>query len=173
MSDTVFEMNSNTQRKVRNTMNFEPQFKIAIEQLEKRNNVSISFALGASVLTLESGQEVWLEADNESHLLVLHTEVKEKACFEKRTEFWQKCLELNAQISTLNGFWLGLNKESNTLRLCVAIPKEFINVDVLDKTLLQAVELADGLERKFLSQAKVHDQKKRTHLMAGKRSHFV
>ena len=132
-------------------MQYNDQVSRAIKSFSDAKKISIEMSRGASVLTLDDGREIWLEAPHESELLVLHIAVKDQAGFESLPNFWKGCLSFNADVDTNQGSWLGFHNETNTLRLCIAIPKKHIDSHVIENSVSQIASLSNNFEHTHLT----------------------
>lgn len=127
-------------------------FNTALKEMGRRNNIDISLVHGASVLTTEGKQEIWLEAPKGSAFVIIHTEIMDKVSFQKQPGFWEKCLTLNSNSAALKGGWLCKHEQTNTLRYCHTIPKKFADLAVLDEALTNIATASRDFEANLLSQ---------------------
>ena len=130
-------------------MQYHQQVENAIQQFGQSQNVSISMSHGASILSLSDNREIWLEAPQEGSLFVVHMAVKEQADFQSYQDFWKSCLAFNSHISLNQGSWLSFHGETNTLRLCIALPKKVIDADILKDMVGQLTDLSQHFEDKL------------------------
>lgn len=128
-------------------MQYHQQVENAIKQFGQSQNIAISMSHGASVLSLSDNREIWLESPQDSELFIVHMAVKEQADFQAYQDFWKSCLLYNSHISLSQGSWLSFHRETNTLRLCVALPKKFIDKDVIQGVVDQLVILSKEFDR--------------------------
>jgi len=127
-------------------MKYNDNINYAIEQFSKKKGVNISMYEGASILTLEDGRELWLEAPPESSFLVFHTSVKEKAGFDESLKFWKNSLRFNSSLEENKSCWLSYHEQTNTLRLCLSIPKKFVDIETLSESSDTIVTVSKKLE---------------------------
>lgn len=126
------------------------EFQSIIEAYGKKKNIAISMLYGASVLVIENKTEIWLECPDYSSLAVIHTEVKKQADFQKNTNFWKKCVEINSNTEEMEGSWLSMHNKTNTLRLCLALPKKFLDTNLLDEVIEKIYILSNDFENRYL-----------------------
>lgn len=112
--------------------------------LGKRLGVPLSNRDGASVITLDTGKELWVEGSDNSELIVMHTQAGELSANDLYPNQLQQFLELNTQPDTLKGAWIGIHQGTNTVRFCVAAPVNFVDAEVLEVLANGLMDLAES-----------------------------
>lgn len=107
---------------------------LEIKEFGRRAGVEISMFEGASVITTNEDDEVWLESPIDSALVVVHTSLEDNV-HESRIglETLNKILSLNGQIDKMKGTWVSIHEGTSSIRLCLAIPKELSTADTLEQ----------------------------------------
>ncbi|MFT6388604.1 MAG: hypothetical protein ACJAUP_001987 [Cellvibrionaceae bacterium] len=114
-----------------------------VRELGQAINVPISFAQGASILTLSDGREVWLECPHDSALFIVHTQLQQNHApsLHELTEW----LSLNASPEKSKGSYISFDQKTGSVSLCVSLPVELINAELLKILIDNLAELASQL----------------------------
>lgn len=102
---------------------------LVIQQYSKSIGITISLAEGANTLTTADGREVWLEVSSTGDLLLVHSEVMERASHRLNADDMLQFLEVNADIETMKGAWLSFHEGTDSLRLCTVLPSDIITLN--------------------------------------------
>ena len=102
-----------------------------IEHLERKLGIGIPVYNGAAILHYDNDQKVSLEFANQSSLFTIHTAVSNVSAMSLDTFKMQDILKLNSRIDLLQGGWLGIHQESNSLRYFLSIPLQFATPDMI------------------------------------------
>ena len=119
-----------------------------LHELSQRMGVPISVNQGASIITTQGGDEFWLEAPEESALIVVHTSIFDNLASSASSIMQlQNYIQLNSKTSVFKGAWLGIHDDTSTLRLCVTIPKSFVDASTLENIFENVIRLSDDLKK--------------------------
>lgn len=102
-----------------------------IEHLERKLGIGIPLYNGAAVLNYEDDQKVSLEFAHQSSLFTIHTPISNVSAMSLDTFKMQDILKLNSRIDVLQGGWIGIHQESNSLRYFLSIPLQFATPDMI------------------------------------------
>lgn len=111
-----------------------------VSELSQAINVPISLSQGASILTLSDGREVWLECPNDSPLFIVHTQLQQN--FTPGLQELTEWLALNASPDKLKGAYISFDQKTGSVSLCIALPVELINAQLLKILIENLSELA-------------------------------
>ncbi len=128
-------------------MQYKHQFETAARALGSNHKIDINFSMGACILTLDNGREIWLEPGPDYESMLIHTEIKDRMSHQRRVEFWQKCLELNTLTDALDGAWLGFHTDTDTLRLCTIVHGDQVSEQSLEDALKRMVNACRKIVR--------------------------
>jgi len=128
-------------------MSFNETFHLTVKEFSQRNNIGMPIAYDSTwILSTIHNQEIWLEAPNDSELLIVHCSVMDKFLLHATLSQALECLSLNGDVKIMRGAWLSTHKETDTLRLSIAIPKAFVNISVLEGIVHHIVGLVSHFE---------------------------
>lgn len=113
-----------------------------IYELGEKIGIPLSVKQGATVLTNNTGQEFWLEAPENSQLLIMHTSLEQYQLKRADDVDKLKWLALNACPELMCGAWIGAHVPTDSVRLFVSAPIEFIDVPTLEIILSNLFELS-------------------------------
>lgn len=107
-----------------------------IQTLGQRLGLALSFRQGVLILLDEQERQWWIEDDEASGRLLIHTAVErhdeEDDGAAERLAHW---LALNARPALLHGAWIGLDRGTGTLRLYAALAEPYVDAARLDARL--------------------------------------
>ncbi|MDW6004691.1 type III secretion system chaperone [Vibrio mangrovi] len=113
-----------------------------IHELGEKIGIPLSVKQGATVLTDNSGREFWLEAPENSQLIMMHTSLEQYSVSRAGELDKLRWLALNARPDLMCGAWIGVHVPTDSVRLFVSAPIEFINVSTLEIILSNLFELS-------------------------------
>ena len=103
-----------------------------IHELGEKIGIPLSVKQGATVLTNNADREFWLEAPENSELIIMHTPLDLYAVNRATDIEKQRWLALNARPDLMCGAWIGIHLPTDTVRLFISAPAAFINVSTLE-----------------------------------------
>ncbi|MEM9102614.1 MAG: CesT family type III secretion system chaperone [Pseudomonadota bacterium] len=120
------------------------QLDMAIRDFGNKNNLDININQGASVISLENEKEIWIEAPQNSVLLVVHT----RLCEVNKISISQglNLLQQNLQLQNMMGAYLGIDEKTSTVRLCVSVPVKVVSVELLSNVIDNLIHLSETIK---------------------------
>ncbi|QNM97650.1 type III secretion system chaperone [Chitinimonas koreensis] len=112
-----------------------------IQTLGQRLGLALSFRQGVLILLDEQERQWWIEDDEASGRLLIHTAIErhdeddEAAGDPAAGERLAHWLALNARPALLQGAWIGLDRATATLRLYAALAEPYVDAARLDARL--------------------------------------
>ena len=118
--------------------------RLLLSEFGKKLKMNISSNREVIIMTTTSGREYWLEIPNKSPLLVIHTTLIENAAAHANISEMTKWLSINTCTDTMKGAWIGTHAETNSVKLCVALPVDFTSVEILEMAFKNLMDLAEN-----------------------------
>lgn len=113
-----------------------------IYELGEKMGIPLSVKQGATVLTDNTGREFWLEAPEDSQLIIMHTSLEQYTVSRADEIDKLKWLALNSRPDLMCGAWIGTDAQTDTVRLFVSAPVAFIDTATLEIILSNLFELS-------------------------------
>jgi Tir chaperone protein (CesT) family len=102
-----------------------------------------------NLLTTNSGDKYWIEAPRNSSLIVIHTNLSKLSAIHASKYNLERWLELNTEIDMMRGAYLGIHKETQQIKLCVALYKKSIDSELLKSAFDSLMETANHISQQY------------------------
>lgn len=127
-------------------MSNQANLDFALQGFSRKANVRVARSRNANIITMQDGKEVWLESPEESALFIVHITLLEKCSRELRPNQYINLLKLNSQLDKMQGAWVAIHEETNSLRLCVAIPVESVDAEMIENIVGNIIEFSEEVD---------------------------